>query len=180
MRRSIIAFCVGLGVAGLVVGVVMRASQPPSHDANRSSSTDPLTDRICGGSETTLEFALSKLQGVQLPSALFASDDRLKRVWDCAGGEFAFEYETGVNVYVGPSDFKDPVARWQEIANSDPEAYGTREIQGTTALVADPKVPGAIGGVEFAIGDRTIVVNGNGEIALDDLLAVAESMDFER
>lgn len=167
-------------VAGLVVGVVTRASQPRSHEADASSSTDPLTDRICGGSETTLELALGQLQGVQLPSAPLANDGQLTQVWDCGAEEFASEYETGVNVYIGPSDFKDPVARWQEIAKSDPAVHGTRQVQGTTALVADPKVPGAIDGVEFAIGDRTIVVNGNGEIALADLLTVAESMAFER
>jgi hypothetical protein len=117
-------------------------------------------------------------EGVSLPRSSVASSDSLVAAWDCSAGEFAFEYSTGVIVYVGPSDFDDPEASWELIAETYPGTYGLTEVQGVTGLTADPKVEGALGGVEFAKGRLTVVVNGDGRIPLEDLLDAAGSMEF--
>jgi hypothetical protein len=117
-------------------------------------------------------------EGVTLPHSSIASDDSLMRAWDCAAGEFAFEYSSGVVVYVGPRDFDDPEASWELIVETYPGTYGLTEVQALRGLTADSKAEGALGGVEFAKGRLTVVINGDGRIALEDLIVAAESMEF--
>jgi hypothetical protein len=174
----------GFVVAAVLVVVAAIASMLDAHEAPDRSATsgDPMTGRVCEGTPAKIGLADDFLasEGVTLPQTEWASDETLAGTWECTGGEFAFEYPTGVTVFIGPSDVADPEASWKLIVDSYPEVYDLSEIHGVTALTADPTIEGALGGVEFARGDITVIINGDGDIELAELLEVAESMAFEQ
>jgi hypothetical protein len=166
-------------VGAAIVTRLPETNSGPNRDAK---SAVPLTGRVCEGTPATTRAVDAFLvsEGVTLPQTASASDESLAGTWECGGGEFAFDYSTGVILFIGPSDVADPGASWKLIVDSHPDVYGLSEVHGVTALTADPTNEGSLGGVEFAAGDITVVTNGDGRIELAELLEVAESMGFEQ
>jgi hypothetical protein len=123
----------GFVVAAVLVVVAAIASMLDAHEAPDRSATS-------GDPKIGLADDFLASEGVTLPQTEWASDETLAGTWECTGGEFAFEYPTGVTVFIGPSDVADPEASWKLIVDSYPEVYDLSEIHGVTALTADPTI----------------------------------------
>ena len=180
LSRRWLAFGFSAGLAVVIGAAIYALAGDGSRPDRDATSADVLTGRVCQGTPATERAvdAFLASEVVTLPRTASASDESLAGTWQCGGGEFAFEYSTGVTLFIGPSDVADPEASWKGIVDTYPGVYGLREVHGVPALTADPTIEGARGGVEFAKGDITVVINGDGHIPLTELLEVAESMEF--
>jgi hypothetical protein len=113
---------------------------------------------------------------IVLPNHPLANETTLVRVWRCSDIQVAFEYQSGLVVYLEQNSLDDPAAVWARLAQEYPE-YSTGTVSGTPASFAQPDASGgSVGGVQFVRDGVDIVVNGNGEIPLSDLIQVSESL----
>jgi hypothetical protein len=104
----------------------------------------------------------------------------LASVWRCAtvAGGILLVYDSGVTVLESVNTLDDPAAEWQGLADSYRE-FSVGEVNGVPASLANPAIDGAVGGVDFVVGDVRVTVGGNGSIPLDELVAVARSIPVE-
>jgi hypothetical protein len=140
-------------------------------------TTAPETGTPCGGTEITLAEARSAAPfEVVEPRTSIASADDLATVWQCStvAGGYLLLYDSGVGVLESVNTLNDPVSEWQGLAEAYKE-FSVGEINGIPASFADPAA-GAVGGVDFVVGDVRYTVSGDGSIPLDDLVAVADSL----
>jgi hypothetical protein len=161
-----------IGFIGIVALVACRAGE---------RTTTPETGTPCGGTETTLEAARSAATYELVePLAPTRSKGNLTSVWQCAtvAGGYLLVYDSGIGVLESVNTLKDPPAEWQGLADSYKE-FTVGEINGVPASFADPSVDGAIGGVDFVIGEVRYTVSGNGSLPLEDLIAIADSLPVD-
>jgi hypothetical protein len=139
-------------------------------------TTTPEFATPCNGIETTLEDAeeASTFEIVQ-PHTELANPRTLESVWACSTGGYLLLYSSDVSVLEGENTLIDPAKEWEGLA-SDYREFTVGKIHGTPASLADPDVDGAIGGVDFVVGQIRLTVSGNGDIPLEGLVAVAESL----
>jgi hypothetical protein len=93
----------------------------------------------------------------------------------CFGGRDAVLLRD--QVWEEANDIPDPAASWKALAEQDLDtSVGT--VQGQPAALIDPaKSPsGADGSVTVVLSGTWVVVEGNGQIAIEDLARVAESL----
>jgi hypothetical protein len=181
MKRSRIDGWTVAGFAGattvLLAVVALRgitSSHGPLEEAGRQPG--PIVD-VCSGVGTTLSEAESEMPfAVELPHDPLASADSLKQVWQCSETQVAFEYESGVVLYLSEDTLSDPAAVWQKMAEEYPE-FSTGIVRGVPASLAEPsKEEGAEGGVDLVEDGVRMTVSGNGVVPLADLVRVAESI----
>lgn len=94
----------------------------------------------------------------------------------CASDQVEIDYASGVLVTLGTSHLSDPVSEWKGLAEQYPE-FSVGTVRGVPASLADPE-QGALGGVDLVESGVRVTVTGNGEIALADLVSVAESLSL--
>ena len=168
MRFVAMLFAVG----ALLVAAVFAGNDPSD------PSTTPGFGTPCLGTETTLPDA-RRMAAFDLieAEAPIANPATLRSVWRCrtTAGGIALAYASGASVLESPNDLEDPVGEWNGLAKSYRE-FSVRTIDGIPASLADPAVDGAIGGVDLVVGEVRYTVSGNGEIPLEDLIDVAESI----
>jgi hypothetical protein len=92
----------------------------------------------------------------------------------CPGPEVMITYRSGVAVSEARNTLDDPEAEWKGLAKEYPE-FSMGSTHGVSASLADPE-EGAIGGVQFVLDGGRYMVIGNGEIPLDELIRVADSL----
>jgi pyruvate-formate lyase-activating enzyme len=110
-----------------------------------------------------------------------ANEDTISHAWKCAGGGFALEHSSGVTVYLSEETVRDTASMWRSLAKEYPEVT-TATVRGVTASVADPlkSTNGtAKGGVELSERGIRISVVGNGNIPVERLEEVMESLRQE-
>jgi hypothetical protein len=109
-----------------------------------------------------------------------ANEAYLSGIWECPGGVAWLTYSSGVSVTTTKNAFKDPASVWKNLAEQDPSFTFVGVVRGQPASLVDPaKAPAdsdVAGGVEVVDDGLLITVTGNGEIALDDLVEVTESL----
>jgi hypothetical protein len=169
-------------VSGMVFAVITAIGTTALVGCDRDGrTTHPEAGTPCGGTEVTLADAraAAAFELIQ-PQAPLASTRNLESVWRCstvAGGVLLL-YDSGVGLLGSVNDLKDPPLEWQGLADSYKE-FSIGEIDGIPASFADPSVDGAIGGVDFVVGDVRYMVSGNGSIPLWELVDVARSLPVE-
>jgi hypothetical protein len=105
----------------------------------------------------------------------------MSAVWDCGGDHVALEYSSGVVVYLSVNSLKSPKETWARMAALYPE-FSVGVVRGQAASLADPEkdeTGTAEGGTDLIENGIRITVSGNGEIPLEDLIAVTESLRQE-
>jgi hypothetical protein len=164
-----------LAIAGISAMVIGRSQNPSRPSAE--TLLNPIVG-VCGGTPSTLPQAAALMPfAILLPDHSLANDANLVQVWKCSDIQVAFEYRSGVIVYLSENSLKDPAAVWQRMAAEYPE-FSVGTVRGTMASLSDPtKGNGtAPGGLDLVQGSLRITVSGNGMIPLSDLVAVTESL----
>ncbi len=114
-----------------------------------------------------------------VPDHEMANSSLLREIWWCPTYEaITMAFISGVKVELQPNPFEDPVLEWTQDAASYPQA-SVGIMRGKPASFADPeKDPTGIsnGGVSWVEDGLYIIVYGNGEIPLDQLIEVAKSL----
>jgi hypothetical protein len=158
---------------GLVLNSTITATPDPAPPDRRNA---PTLATPCGGAKSTFDEARAAMPfPLEQPDVLSADPGSLKSVWLCNGESTMLVYDSGVAVMEGTNDLADPAAEWNDLAE-EYEEFDSGTIAGTPASFAIPGVNGAIGLVDFVVDDVRVSVTGNGEIALEELIAVGESV----
>lgn len=130
--------------AGLALGVVLAIARfwaiarGRSNDPPRAITyPDPIVG-VCGGTPWTLTQAADSMPfALLMPDDPLANDASLARVWRCSDIQVAFEYGSGIVVYLSTNTLKDPAAVWQKMAAEYPE-FSVGTVRGTMASLSDP------------------------------------------
>lgn len=179
LRSRRFQFGAGL-VAGLAVfGVALASQSTPEGPKLRSdlSNNSPISG-VCAGSETTFAEARgSSRVPVFMPEHALANRDNLRSSWDCNGDQIAFEFGSRVRVYLSMNTLSDPAAEYASLAAQNPE-YTVGVVRGVPAALVNPADGNgtARGGVDLVQNGIRIIVAGDGEIPVDNLIEVAESL----
>jgi len=160
---------------------------------SNSHRSDPSTQRDihnqlavvsgpCGGlgAQTTLSqvMAAGRPFTIYVPSDPLANASNVASVWSCPGTELEFQYSSGINIYTDVNGFSNPARAWQAMADQDPNDTTVGTVLGQPAALIDPakSSSGANGSVSLVLGGTRIVVEGNGQIPLADLVRVSSSL----
>ncbi len=164
-----------LAIAGISAMVIDRSKNPSLPRAE--AFPNPVVG-VCGGMPSTLPYAAVSMPfAILLPDHPLANDANLLQVWKCSDIQVAFEYSSGVIVYLSTDTLKDPAAVWERMAAEYPE-FSVGTARGTMASLSDPTRGNGTtpGGVDLVQDGLRITVSGNGKIPLSDLVAVTESL----
>jgi hypothetical protein len=159
------------GISAIALGRSKHQTRAVTYPPNPIMGT-------CGGTPSTFPQAAASMPfATLLPDHPLANDANFLQVWKCSDVQVAFEYSSGVVVYLSTNTLKDPAAVWERMATEYPE-FSVGTVRGTTASLSDPtKGNGtAPGGVDLVQDGLRITVSGNGGIPLSDLIAVTESL----
>jgi hypothetical protein len=168
-----VGVALALAIAGFSAIAIGRSKDP----SRAVTYPDPIVG-VCGDTPWTLTQAADSMPfAILLPDDSLANDASLAHVWRCSDIQVAFEYSSGVVVYLSTNTLKDPAAVWERMAAEYPE-FSVGTVRGTMASLSDPtKGNGtAPGGVDLVEGNLRITVSGNGKIPLSDLVAVTETL----
>jgi hypothetical protein len=168
---------VGVGLTLAIAGISAIALGRSKDQSRAVTYPNPVMG-ICGGTPSTFPQAAASMPfALLLPDHPLANDANFLQVWKCSDIQVAFEYSSGVIVYLSTNTLKDPGAVWQKMATEYPE-FSVGTVRGTMASLSDPtKGNGtAPGGVDLVQDSLRITVSGNGKVPLSDLIAVTESL----
>ncbi|MGH2573662.1 MAG: hypothetical protein ACRDGU_09350 [Actinomycetota bacterium] len=170
-----------LGVLAAIGFLASEDSGQPSREARDGKIPGVITS-ICGGAEWSLaEARASTSFELYLPNHALANDENMSAVWNCAEDHVALEYSSGVVVYLSVNALESPEETWARIADLYPE-FSVGVVRGQSASLVDPakdETGTAEGGVDLVESGIRITVSGDGEIPLEDLIAVTESLQQE-
>ncbi len=181
---SIMALSAGLVIPLALFGLRMTESpQAPSADRRSlnilsANQNDPLVTPCNGTKETLTEAKLDAKFPLFFPNDSVADSQNFETAWDCPGDGVVLAYSTGVRVDLTENTYADPSAVYKEMASVYPE-FSVGTIRGHPANLIDPtKSPdhSAPGGVDFVEDNVRVTVVGNGEISLETLIGVANSL----
>jgi hypothetical protein len=129
---------------------------------------------------TTIEDALGQQSfTVLLPAHALANDASVAEVRRCPYPELRIAYSSGVDLLLDATmTWTDPAESWEGLARVEPDWRTVGTVRGQPALLSDPaKSDETVGGVEFVMEANLLVnITGNGEIPLEDLIEVAQSL----
>lgn len=147
-----------------------------------TSLTPGTLNRVCDGVQVDLATAAEVAPFTLLvPAHALANASNLLAVWWCPlASTVGMEFSSGIIVKQRVNDIEDPVAEF----NDDAESYSNTSVgvvRGQPAELVDPELPDDIpppdrGAVALVEEGVFISVQGNGVIPLLDLIAVTESM----
>jgi hypothetical protein len=170
-----LALVLGLVVAGTAFGH-RQPSAPAGHDQLAHFASPP-----CGvpAAPTTVD-AAEQAAGyrVWLPASDQTDIGAVRQVWSCAGGRMVVAYQSGVRVYLDRYDGVDAASTWREAADQSSDS-SVATVAGQPALLIDPgkdSAGEANGSVSLVEGGTLVVVEGNGRMPLDRLVAIAGSL----
>jgi hypothetical protein len=174
-------------VASLVVGVGLGTiTHPWIGQPGRAvgdvdeDETSPVTNEICEGTRSTLA-DVGRQAGFPfvVPDLGRTSDQTLKSVWECLGGDIALAYDSGMVIYEYPETLADPVGYFEDLAKEYPDQYSVGTLDEIPVSFGVPG-PGAEKGghavVEWSQGAGHYMVKGAPKGALDDVTEVADAM----
>jgi hypothetical protein len=148
-----------------------QTSSAPTDRAAGPASIPP--DQLCPKEVTVDQGAEAIGVPVLLPNDTLAEGSGLGALL-CPGPELLIQYSSGITISESKNTLADPDAEWKGLADDYPE-FSLGSTQGVAASLADP-AKGAIGGVQFVLGNGRYMVIGNSEIPLDDLIRVSNSL----
>ncbi len=174
----------GVAVAALllvsVVGCAQRSDPGQASGGAAPVGDGPQRMEHCGGERVSLSAALDQAPySVALPEETLANGNDLVAAWDCPGDATLLEFSSGVSLQMSENTIVDPKASWENLANENPKIYSVGTIGSNPASLIDPDgdpKDDAEGGVIFVVDGVHVVLLGNGEIPLKDLVVAAEAL----
>lgn len=134
----------------------------------------------CGGRPSTLpQLTSASPFKVLTPHDPMANDANLSNVWDCPGEAVQLDFSSGISVFLEINTLAHREADWAAMAAQDPDDTSVGIVRGEAAEVIDAEKDvsqTADGGVVLVENGVFIAVTGNGNIPLDNLRSVAESL----
>lgn len=110
-----------------------------------------------------------------LPSDPNANASNVDKVALCPGGDVIVVFKTGVLLDLMPR--LGPTPDWKQHAADDPNESEFGTVNGIPAWIIRPDAKaGANGSVNFDLADYQIIVEGNGTLTADQLVAIASSL----
>jgi hypothetical protein len=184
-RWQIIALSIcGAGVLIATIlprGDIRELETKPPTSADTHGVDGPHELEHCGGELTTLDAELARNDDyvVLLPDDALASASSLRAVYRCPAGT-QLEYESGISVFLGPTDISDSATAWKALAKTAPDIYSVSTVRGFPAFLSDAAEDptGVAEGAVVAVMEEGtyVAILGNGVISLDDLVSVGESL----
>jgi hypothetical protein len=169
-RRGIVGMTVGSLLALVVLAVLLIQDR----DSPIDRSAVPEGTSCIGQPSSLVDAAATMPFPILLAQTELANAATVTDVLICAADQVEIDYASGVIVTLGANHLRDPEAEWQGLAEQYPE-FTVGTVRGVSASLADPD-KGAIGGVDLVENGVRITVTGDGEIPLEDLISVAESL----
>jgi len=172
-------FVVAIVVIALGIGFRARSQETRTAADIRGPF---VSDEPCSGEGTKVSVDQAKADEsfpVLFPNTALADSNNLDGVWECPGAIVQMWFASGVHLSLQESAMKDPSDVWKRLAEQDPSTTSVGTVRGQPASLIDPaKDPTrSIGGAVVVVDDGVqITVTGNGKQALDDLIAVTESL----
>ncbi len=169
----------GIVVGFVVIAVALTGGRLGSARNGHGSVPQPVAPNFCGGRPITLAQvqALTDFQ-VFVPHNILANPTSMSDVWLCPGGTVVMVFRSGISIQMEKNTIPDPAAVWTRWASEYPTVtVGT--VRGKAASLSDPgKDPSGLteGGVELVDNGVHIIVAGNGQIPISDLVSVTESL----
>jgi hypothetical protein len=170
-----LALVMGLVVVGTALGH-RQPSVPVGNDRLALSGSTP-----CGGPATATTLGAAEHAAgyrVWLPASDQPDVGAVRQVWSCAGGRMVVAYQSGVRLYLDQDAGGDSASTWKDAAEQSSDS-SVATVAGHPALLIDPaKDPAgeANGSVSLVEDGTLVVVEGNGQMPLDRLVAIAESL----
>lgn len=181
---SILFVALGVALVSALAITSMRSphhlTQPQTTSVSRQQN-NPLVGPCNGEEIAPAQIAKALPFPPYEPHDPLANSSNASRAWDCPGDDVIVEYESGISLDMGPNTMRDPEAAYAVLAAKYPREMEVGKARGTVALVANiyPET-GAVGGISVVEGDARLIVNGNGELSLQDLQRVMESLRQEQ
>jgi hypothetical protein len=161
-------------VGTLFALVILALLLIQDRDSSIDRSTVPEGTSCIGQPSSLVDAAATMPFPILLAQTELATAATVTDVLICAADQVEIDYASGVIVTLGTNHLRDPESEWESLAEQYPE-FTVGTVRGVSASLADPD-KGAIGGVDLVEEGVRITVTGDGEIPLEDLISVAESL----
>lgn len=186
-----------LRCAGVVVGCLISSTSvaacASSSGEEASRTADDISSHVlfhglnpqgaCGNGDGQV-VGLDRAQSlvpytISLPDAAAASRQNITKVSRCSSSEVVVTFASGVQLLTDISGLDDPSSEWKQLADSDPQEASVGSVGNLPALFVDPGADPsqtARGSVTFVANGTWMVLEGNGELTMDQLVDIARSI----